>query len=92
MKLQDENVQRLINMQQQLEQARYREFWEFYETYDQNREQNREITSEAVGFENAIRKGKSRPGTYVRISLRSKEYIMDRHGHYRLCVHIRCFQ
>jgi hypothetical protein len=36
-----------------LEEAKYQEFWEAYE----KDEAYRELTSETVGFDNAIRKG-----------------------------------
>ncbi|GBB88444.1 hypothetical protein RclHR1_00150040 [Rhizophagus clarus] len=50
--LNDENVSKLILLQQLLEEARYQEFWEVYEKDDAYRE----LTMEAVGFDNAIRK------------------------------------
>ncbi|CAG8445582.1 6494_t:CDS:2 [Ambispora gerdemannii] len=48
----DEQIGKLIFLQQLLEQSRYEQFWEEYEKDDTYRE----LTSEAVGFENAIRK------------------------------------
>ncbi|CAG8503537.1 1639_t:CDS:2 [Acaulospora colombiana] len=48
----DENVARLIELQQYLEQARYQEFWKAYELD----ETYKDLTVEAVGFEDAIRK------------------------------------
>ncbi|CAG8648153.1 6896_t:CDS:2, partial [Paraglomus occultum] len=50
--LADESIQKLLHLQSLLEQARYREFWNVYESD----ETYRILTSEAIGFENAIRK------------------------------------
>ncbi|CAG8589344.1 4622_t:CDS:2 [Funneliformis caledonium] len=50
--LNDENVAKLITLQQLLEQARYQEFWDSFE----KDEAYKELASEAIGFENAIRK------------------------------------
>ncbi|RIA98463.1 armadillo-type protein [Glomus cerebriforme] len=50
--LNDESIAKLILLQQSLEEARYQEFWETYEKDDAYRE----LTSEAIGFDTAIRK------------------------------------
>jgi len=50
--LSDENVAKLILLQQLLEEARYQEYWEVYE----KDEAYKELTIEAVGFDTAIRK------------------------------------
>ncbi|CAG8575572.1 6846_t:CDS:2 [Paraglomus brasilianum] len=50
--LAEDSIQKLLHLQSLLEQARYREFWHVYES----EETYRILTSEAIGFENAIRK------------------------------------
>ncbi|RHZ79806.1 hypothetical protein Glove_140g90 [Diversispora epigaea] len=49
--LADESITKLTELQQCLEQARFREFWEIY-----GDESCKELASEATGFEDAIRK------------------------------------
>lgn len=51
--LSDDNVSKLILLQQLLEEARYQEFWEVYEKDDTYKD----LSMEAVGFDTAIRKG-----------------------------------
>ncbi|RGB32063.1 armadillo-type protein [Rhizophagus diaphanus] len=50
--LSDDNVSKLILLQQLLEEARYQEFWEVYEKDDTYKD----LSMEAVGFDTAIRK------------------------------------
>ncbi|CAJ0765750.1 8685_t:CDS:2, partial [Entrophospora sp. SA101] len=48
----DENISKLYDAQKLIEEGKYQEFWKMYETD----ESFKELTSEAVGFEDAIRK------------------------------------
>nr|CAG8469244.1 7629_t:CDS:2 [Entrophospora candida] len=50
--LSDENISKLYDAQKLIEEGKYQEFWKMYETD----ESFKELTSEAVGFEDAIRK------------------------------------
>ncbi|CAG8508795.1 10030_t:CDS:2 [Cetraspora pellucida] len=50
--LAEENVTKLIELQQLLEECKYQEFWKVYESD----ESYKELTSDAIGFEDAIRK------------------------------------
>jgi len=50
--LSEDNVSKLVLLQQLLEEARYQEFWEVYEKDDIYKD----LTIEAVGFDTAIRK------------------------------------
>ncbi|RIB10577.1 armadillo-type protein [Gigaspora rosea] len=50
--LADENVAKLVELQQLLEECKYQEFWKVYESDDSYKE----LTSDAIGFEDAIRK------------------------------------
>ncbi|CAG8633640.1 17128_t:CDS:2 [Dentiscutata erythropus] len=50
--LADESVAKLVELQQLLEQCKYQEFWKLYESDDSYKE----LTSDAIGFEDAIRK------------------------------------
>ncbi|CAG8468922.1 45594_t:CDS:2 [Gigaspora margarita] len=46
------NVAKLVELQQLLEECKYQEFWKVYESDDSYKE----LTSDAIGFEDAIRK------------------------------------